>query len=76
MIEFHQSEQQYIASITALNLAAYLRKVGWEYQGKRGRNAHIYTLATGQQRNTIAVPVFEPLDDHAERITDAIEIIC
>ena len=76
MIDFHATEQQEIASITALNLAAYLRKTGWQYQGKRGRNAHIYTIATQQRRNTVAVPVFEPLDDHAERITDAIQIIC
>ena len=76
MIDYHATEQQEIASITALNLAAYLRKTGWQYQGKRGRNAHIYTIATQQRRNTVAVPVFEPLDDHAERITDAIEIIC
>ena len=76
MIDFDVIEQQEIASITALNLSAYLRKTGWEYQGKRGRYAHLYTLMTEERKNTIAVPAFEPLDDHAERIADAIEIIC
>ena len=76
MIDFDVLEQQEIASITALNLGAYLRKTGWEYQGKRGQNAHIFTLVARDRNSTIAVPVFEPLDDHAERISDAIEIIC
>ena len=76
MIDFEVMEQQEFASITALNLGAYLRKTGWEYQGKRGQNAHIFTLMAQGRKNTIAVPVFEPLDDHAERISDAIEIIC
>lgn len=75
MIDFDVIEREEIASITALNLSAYLQKTGWEYQGIRGRNAHIYILTTGERKNTVAVPAFELLDDHAERIADAMEVI-
>ena len=75
MIDFEELEQQEIATITALNLSTYLRKSGWEYQGKRGRNAEIFSLTTDGGRNTVAVPTFELLDDHDERITDAVGVI-
>ena len=76
MIDFGTVERQELTSITALNLGTYLRRTGWDYQGKRGRYAHIYTQANDNHKSTVAVPVFEFLDDHAERIHDALEIIC
>ena len=76
MIDLNTIDQHDLTSITALNLDAYLRTAGWEYQGKRGRYAHIFTLTAEGQRNTTAAPVFELLDDHAERILDALRTIC
>ena len=75
MIDFDVVEQQEVPTITALNLRTYLQRTGWECQGTRGRYAEIFTLNTEGRRNTVAVPTFEFLDDHAERITDAVGVI-
>ncbi len=75
MIDFDLIDHQEATSITALNLNAYLRRTGWEYQGKRGSYAEIFTLTTEERKATVAVPAFELLDDHAERVADAVEII-
>lgn len=76
MIELRIAERQDLASITARSLSAYLQRNGWNFQGTRGRYARIYAQMDDDHRRTVAVPVFESLDDHAERIHDALEAIC
>ena len=76
MNDFNETDQQHLISITALNLATYLQNTGWEYEGQRGQYAHIFTLTTNERKNTVAVPTFELLDDHPERVLGVVKTIC
>lgn len=62
-------------SISAAQLSAYLRNTGWESAGKRGRYADIFTKQHDGVRRSVAVPVFDELDDHADRVMDAIAVV-
>ena len=75
MNDLNATDRQDLISITSLNLDAYLHNAGWEYQGPRGQYAHIFTLTDTARKNTVAVPAFELLDDHAERVLDAVQTI-
>ena len=75
MIERDEMELQELAAVTALNLSAYLRSAGWNFERRRGRYADIFVTQDAGQQRTIAVPVFEYLDDHPDRILDAIGVI-
>ena len=75
MIERDEMERQELAAVTALNLSAYLRSAGWSFERRRGRYADIFVTQDAGQQRAVAVPVFESLDDHPERIGDAIGVI-
>lgn len=76
MIDTTDRERENLWSITALNLGEYLRRAGWNYVGKRGRYADIFKMELDdQRRKTVTVPVFESLDDHADRIGDAVHAL-
>ena len=75
MIGHDEIAPQDLASVTAWNLSAYLRSAGWNFERRRGRYADIFVTQDEGQRRTVAVPVFESLDDHPDRIGDAIGVI-
>ena len=75
MNDFNKVARQDLTSITALDLTKFIKNRGWEYQGQRGRYAHIFTLTDTTGKHTIAVPAFERLDDHAGRILDAAQTL-
>ena len=75
MFEMEFKDVQDLSTITALNLDRYLRHTDWDFQGMRGRNARVFTTHNAERRWTVTVPVTESLDDHAERIYDALRIL-
>ena len=75
MIERDEMERQELTAVTALNLSAYLRSAGWNFERRRGRYADIFVTQDEERQRTVTVPVFEYLDDHPDRISDAISVI-
>ena len=75
MFEMEFKDLQDLSTITALNLDRYLRHTDWDFLGMRGRNARVFTTHNAERRWTVTVPVTESLDDHAERIYDAVRIL-
>ena len=75
MIRQYTVDHLDLDAISAAQLSAYLTNTGWESAGHRGRYAAIFTKQFDGVRRSVAVPVFEQLDDHADRIRDAIAVV-
>ena len=75
MFRDYATDHRDFGSISAEDMTAYLKATGWKPAGHRGQYAAVFSKEHNGRERFVTVPMVEQLDDHADRIRDAITVV-